>query len=167
MVFIKKGITLVLPGPLIKTRRVGVFNWSKMDLHVVHNWRNVTTYPISITVLPNGQGRKTSPHWGKSWGLVNIPLISEGGYCWNKSKLLFTTTSASPSVLHYLHHVWALSFHRQVMLWPLVPYCGGMSLVLTVFKAWAEWSLAVGEQGTHCVTVRPVLARSLGRGACF
>lgn len=78
-----------------------------MDLHVVHNWLNVTTYPIT-TAFPNGPGRKTSPRWGKSRGFVNFPLISEG-YCWNNSRLLFTTTSASPSALHYLHCVWVLS----------------------------------------------------------
>lgn len=167
MVFIKKGITLVLPGPLIKTRRLGVFNWSKMDLHVVHNWLNVTTYPITTTVFPNGPGRKTSPQWGKSRGFVNIPVISKGCYFWNNSRLLFTTTSASTSALHYLHCVWALSFPRWVMFWPLVQYRGGMCLVLAVFEAWAEWSLAMGEWGTHCVTVCPVLASSLGRGACF
>lgn len=66
-----------------------------MDLHVVHNWLNVTTYPITTAVFPNGLGRKTSPQWGKSRGFVNIPLISEGCYCWNNSRLLFTTTSAS------------------------------------------------------------------------
>lgn len=167
MVFIKKGITLVLSGPLIKTRHVGVFNWSKMDLHVVHNWLNVSTYPITTTVFPNGPERKTSLHWGKSRGFVNIPLISEGCYCWNNSRLLFTTTSASPSALHYLHCVFSLALHRRQMLWPLVQFRGGMCLVLAVFEAWAEWSLPVGEQGTHCVTVCPVLASSLARGACF
>lgn len=167
MVLIKKGITLVLPGPLIKTRRVGVFNWSKMDLHVVHNWCNVTTYPISITVLPNGRGRKTSPQWGKSWGLVIIILIRRA-----------VIVEPTPNCYLLPHQslllcyivcvcVWAASFPRQVVLRPSVLCCGGMSRVLTVFKAWVKWSLAMGEIGTHCVTVCPGLARSLGRGACF
>ncbi len=95
-----------------------------MDLHVVHNWLNVTTYPITTTVFPNGPGRKTSPQWGKSRGFVNIPLISEGCYCWNSSRLLFTTTSASPSALHYLHCVFSLvsSSSANVMTISTVPW---------------------------------------------
>lgn len=33
--------------------------------------------------------------------------------------------------------------------------------------SWAEWRFLVGEWGTHCLTVCPALASSLGRGACF
>lgn len=93
-----------------------------MDLHVVHNWLNVTTYPITTTVFPNGPGRKTSPHWRKSRGFVNILLISEGCYCWNNSRLLFTT--ASPSALHYLHYFQALSLpsSANVMTTDTVPW---------------------------------------------
>lgn len=109
-----------------------------MDLHAVHNCLNVTTYPITTTLFPNGLGRKTSPQWGKSRGFVNIPVIPEGCYCWNSSRLLFTTTSASPSALHYLHCIWALPLPHRLMLWPLVQYRGGMCLVLAVWSSSRE-----------------------------
>lgn len=72
-----------------------------------------------------------------------------------------------PLLLHYIICILflALSLPRQLMLWPLVQHHGSMCLFLAFFEV--EWRFSVGEWGTHCVTVCPVLASSLGRGACF
>lgn len=152
MVFIKEGITLGLPGPLIKARRLGVFNWSKMDLHVVHNRLNVTTYPISKTVFPNGLRRKTSPQAGKSGGLL-ICL-------WFQRAVLVETTPACyllphvspPRAWHYLHCVWAVPFPCWLMLWPLE-----QCLVL----AWQR------ETEEHIVWLRVHVSQLSEQPACF
>lgn len=72
-----------------------------------------------------------------------------------------------PLLLHYIISILflALSLLHQLMLCPLVQHHGSMRLFLAVFEV--ECRFLVGEWGTHCVTVCPVLASSLGRGACF
>lgn len=50
-----------------------VFNWSKLDLHVVHILPNVTTYSITTTAFP-----KTSPRREKFKWFVSFLLISGG-----------------------------------------------------------------------------------------
>lgn len=56
-----------------QTQACKVFNWSKLDLHVVHILLNVTTYSITTTAFP-----KTSPQREKLKWFVSILLISVG-----------------------------------------------------------------------------------------
>lgn len=56
-----------------QTQACKVFNWSKLDLHVVHILLNVTTYSITTTAFP-----KTSPQKEKFKWFVSILLISGG-----------------------------------------------------------------------------------------
>lgn len=163
MVFINKGITLVLQGPLIKTRRLGVFNWSKMDLHVVHNWLNVTTYPITTTVFPNGMGRKTSPQCGNLGGL----LIS----LWFQRAVIVETAPnfyLLPHQLLPLHHIFLLRCSHVLC-------CSGKVMTIhtplwqNVSSSGCCQSLSRAELGNEKArnTLCSVQASSLGREACF
>ena len=89
--------------------------------------------------FPTGQREKHPLIEGNLGGLLISLLISEGCYCWNNSRLLFTTTSASPSCVTLLASCFlASSLPPRLMLWPLVQHRGGMCLVLAVFWSWAE-----------------------------
>lgn len=58
--------------------------------------------------FPTDQGEKHPLNEGNLGGLLISLWFAEGCYCWNNSRLLFTTTSASPPALHYLHCVFSL-----------------------------------------------------------
>lgn len=164
VVLIKKGINLVLLWALIKTRRLGALNWCKMDLRVVHNWLNATTYPITTIVFPNGLARKTSPRWGKSRGVVVIPLISEHCYCRNTPSLLFAITPVAPSAQHYLHCSLALAYAswETIRTWVWYTSRQGMCVCVCVCRS------VFLEVAGHCETVCPPLAADwAGRGACL
>ena len=89
--------------------------------------------------FPTGQREKHPLIEGNLGGLLISLLISEGCYCWNNSRLLFTTTSASPSCVTLLASCFlASSLPPRLMLWPLVQHRGGMCLVLAVFWSRAE-----------------------------
>lgn len=56
-----------------QTQACKVFNWSKLDLHVVHILLNVTTYSITTTAFP-----QTPPQREKFKSFVSV-LLSSGG----------------------------------------------------------------------------------------
>lgn len=56
-----------------QTQACKVFNWSKLDLHVVHILLNVTTYSITTTAFP-----QTPPQREKFKLFVSV-LLSSGG----------------------------------------------------------------------------------------
>lgn len=96
-------------------------NWSKLDLRVEHNTHNVTSYPISLTLLlENIEGRKNIQN---SFCIKAICIChnSSSGLQWRKHKvhLALAASQGRPCTFNSVFFIDVLGFSEFCLRLPL------------------------------------------------